>query len=283
MDFRKPGGGPNLRPPRHRTLSSRNPTTPSCTHESAALARHALGACALLAAALFSPHASAGSNLIVNSGAEAGAGSDSGSDVIAAPAWATAAGSNFTVVSYNDTNGGPTLVSPGPVNRGLNYFAGGPDNSESSATQLIDLGFAAADIAAGHIRFTLSGWLGGYSGQNDHTLLSATWLDAGGQALGAVTLDSVFAPDRDSETGLLFSTLGGAVPVATRQVLITLDMLRTDGSYNDAYADELSFSLSGGAAAVPEPTTYALMLAGLAGVGALSQHRRRARATGPAA
>ena len=248
-------------------------------NRSDAFSRYGPAACALAAAAVFSPLASAGPNLIVNSGGEAGPGSASGDDVLVAPGWTTQNHSSFTVVGYTAPNGGPTPVSPGPTDRGMNYFSGGPANEASSASQLIDLSFAASDIAAGGMGFTLSGWLGGYSGQDDHTLLSASWLDSQGMALGSFTLDSVYASDRAGETGLLFKTFSGALDSQVRQVLITLDMRRTDGAYNDGSADNLSFSLTDVTAPnpVPEPSTYALMLGGLASVAAFARRRNARR------
>lgn len=235
-----------------------------------------IGICAMLALALASPLVSAGPNLIKNADAESGPGSKSGGELEPIPFWTNVNDGPFTVVQYNDSNGGPSTTSPGPANRGANYFAGGPNNAESMATQLIDLSFAASAIASGSVGFTLSGWLGGYLSQNDHARLSATWIDFDGATGNAVTLDSIFAAERDSTTGLIFRTLSGYVPSTARSVLITLDMIRTDGSYNDASADNLSFStgeIAGPTAPVPEPSTCALMLGGLALVARLARRR----------
>jgi hypothetical protein len=253
--------------------------------------RHWLAALAVsvvtLAFSLAATQAHAGPNLILNPGAEDGDGSISGGELEVIPHWINPNDSSFTVVQYNADNGGPTIASPGPLDRGSNYFSGGPENAESSITQRIDLSFAAALIYQGNVGFTLSGWLGGYASQDDHTLLSASWFDAdGAQAGETVTLDTVFAAERNSVTGLAFHTLSGLVPQYATQVMITLDMIRTEGSYNDASADNLSFTLTDGVAPptitpVPEPSTYALMLAGLAGVGGVV--RRRAAASNRAA
>jgi len=85
--------------------------------------RWRLALAAVVAVASTTSHA--GSNLLVDGDAESAAGSGSG-DVVPVPGWTTALG-NFTAVTYNPGFGGPDIGSPGPVDRGLNYFAGGPN------------------------------------------------------------------------------------------------------------------------------------------------------------
>src|SRR5689334_10146664 len=80
--------------------------------------------------------ASLGSNIIANFGAEAGPGATSESVVVAVPKWQVTG--KFTPVQYG-VNGFPTSASPGPANRGRNFFAGGPGNALSSATQTINI------------------------------------------------------------------------------------------------------------------------------------------------
>lgn len=242
-----------------------------------------LAALTLALSAAFTAPASAGQNLIQNAGAEAGEGSPSGGEIEMIPSWTNPNDSNFTVVQYN-ASGFPSFLSPGPSNRGRNFFSGGPGNDDSFITQRIDLSFAAAAIAAGGLSFNLSGWLGGFESQNDHALLSATWFDSSSTALNSVTLNTVTAGQRENGTGMLFRSLDGFLPTNTTSVLITLEMIRTDGIYNDGYADNLSFSIGDFStapppmtAAIPEPSTYALMLGGLAFVGQLAR-RRAARA-----
>lgn len=176
-------------------------------------------------------------NLIANPDAETGAGSVSGYDVVPVPNWTT--GSNFTVTVYGATS---LIPWPGPT-FGTNIFTGGSNNPASSATQIIDLSAGAAEIDSGMAQFELSGWFGGFSSQNDHSSLTATFLTADSNALEAVTIGNILAVDRTNVTSTLFCTTNNAVPIGTRTIQLLLSMTRTEGSYNDGSADNLSLYL----------------------------------------
>src|SRR5712691_6106613 len=197
------------------------------------------------APAVAAPPAIFATNLIANGDAEAGVGSSDGS-VVPVPGW-TVSG-NFTAVQYGAPSGFPSLTDPGPSNRGANFFAGGPNNASSSASQLISIASAAPQIDAGAVTFALAGFLGGFQDQGDNAVLSVTF-ENGDLVLGTAQLGPVTAADRGNATGLLARSTSGAVPVGTRQLLVTLQMTRAPiFFYNDGYADNLSLTLKRGRA-----------------------------------
>jgi hypothetical protein len=135
-----------------------------------------------------------------------------------------------------------------PPDFGRAFFAGGPDVASSSAEQRIDLTGQWAgwlpSIDAGRLTFRLSAFLGGFAGENDSASLEISFLDGNGQPLGDVTtLGPVSDAERGGITGFLPRTTDGLVPVGTRQVLLRLDMVRTDGVYDDGYADDIELHL----------------------------------------
>jgi hypothetical protein len=225
----------------------------------------------LLGGCLHAASIALGTNAIVNADAESGAGSADGA-IVPVPGW-TVTG-NFTAVQYGavDASGAfPAPTDPGPASRGANFFAGGPGNSFSSATQLLDVSNISAQIDAGIVTFLLSGYLGGFATQGDYAVLTADFLDASSASLGSAAIGPVTSSDRSNSTGLLPRDTNGAIPVGTRGISFTLDMTRLAGSYNDGYADNLSF-IARAPSGVPEPGTIGMIVLGL---GAVVWFRRR--------
>lgn len=216
-----------------------------------------------LAAALAAGGAHAanlGENLIVNGDAEAGT-----------TGWTAFAGTPlFGAVEYSSNWVQPS--QPGPVDRGLNLFVGDSGNAFAAGFQSVDVSNLAGQINAGAVQYSLSGWLGGWLAQTDNALLYVQFQNASAVDLGTATLGPVTPLDRGNATGLFQRSTEGALPVGTTNVVFSLSMERLGGGDNDGYADNLGFSLT---AAVPEPQTYALMLAGLLAVGAAARTQRR--------
>jgi hypothetical protein len=142
----------------------------------------------------------------------------------------------------NNTTAFPTLDDGARISGGANFFAGGPDGDVDTATQVIDVSAAAAEIQAG-VTATLSALIGGYAGQDDNATVSAQPLDAAGTALAPPTvIGPVLAAERDGNTDLLRKSASMSIPLATRRILITITANRTSGQYNDGYVDNVSFS-----------------------------------------
>ncbi|MEH1891456.1 MAG: PEP-CTERM sorting domain-containing protein [Nostoc sp.] len=152
----------------------------------------------------------------------------------------------------------PSIDVPGPSDRGLNLFFGGADRASSSASQLIDISDLASTIDAGQGRFNLSGWLGGYSTDEDSASLNITFLDQANQSLGIANIASPTATQRNNTTGLFLRSTDGFVPVGTRQINVLLNANYARGRVNDAYADNLSLVIT----KVPEPSISGLLLVG---------------------
>jgi hypothetical protein len=195
-----------------------------------------------------------GTNLIENGNAELGDGSN-GYVYVDVPGWTRLEG-GFTAVSYG-TTAFPGSESPGPDDRGNNFFSGGNNYTFSSAFQIIDVSDLAVEIDMGTVNFNLSGYFGGYYDHEDNATLTVLFHDDIGNVLGSAAIGQVSVSDRDTITGLLFRDTQGFLPTETRQIEVLLEMNRVHGSYNDGYTDNLSLVL------VPLPSTIILLGTGI--------------------
>jgi hypothetical protein len=184
-------------------------------------------------------------NLLANPGAEVGAAVPGGA-LVPVPGWQTA-GTSLTLVRYDDPRDGgfPRSTSPGPVDRGLQFFAGGPANAVSTASQTIDLARAASSIDAGQATFDLAAFIGGYQAQQDQGSVTATFLDASDASLAEAVIGPVTRADRGNLTGLLARATSGPVPPGSRKVRVVLRAQRFEGAFNDGYFDDLRLILHG--------------------------------------
>jgi hypothetical protein len=224
-------------------------------------------------------------NLILNPGAELGAGALYNNLTVPVPDWTGIGG--FTAVQYRTPPcnlpclpGLPEADDPGPPNRGVNLFAGGSNDFEkTSGYQLVDVSNMASIIDAYAVSFNLNGWFGGYLNQHDNVDLSAIFLTGSGHLIGSTTVGPVLLSDRVNAsgnyyTGLLYRGTSGVIPTGTRQIDFQLTMHGIDGSQNDGYADNLSFSANDPRVAIPEPGSLGTVLLGLAAAGLLLKKER---------
>lgn len=220
------------------------------------------GLVTVLSTLAFMSSAHATVNLIKNGDAEAGLGGNS--EVVPVPDWTYVTG-GFTVIKWNAGGGYPSATDPGPVDRGLNYFTGGTNDSYSAAYQVTDV----LDNAGG-AAFYASGYFGGFSSQTDYSQLTIKFLDEFSSTIGYAVLGEATPAERNNLTGLIFKEISGVTPVATTKIEFLLEMNRLQGSANDGYADNLFFSIS----PVPEAETYGMLLAGLGLLGIRARRQK---------
>jgi hypothetical protein len=187
-----------------------------------------------------------GSNLIVNGDAEFADASTSGYDGVTIPGWQVTGVP--TIVGYTVGNGFPTAQTPGPANRGNQFFAGGPVGT-STLTQTVDVSAAASAIDGGGVGYTLSGWLGGYASEDSRTTVTITFRNGSGSALRTAQIGPVTAADRNNTTSLLQRSSSATVPAGTRSVGVVVQLKGTTmrdnlNQYDDAYADNLSLTFA---------------------------------------
>jgi Phosphoesterase family len=198
-------------------------------------------------------------NLLVNPGAELGDPSLSGYSSVTVPGW-TVTGTP-TVIEYDTVRRFPwPTASPGPTfpaflafptsssappDSGDQFFGGGPV-ATSTLTQTINLTAAASDIDTGTVPYELSADLGGFTVDPSSASVTVEFLDVNGVTLGSGRIRPVSALDRWFQTGLVERETAGTIPVGTRsaRVIVTLqDCNPVLGNYNNAYADNLSFTV----------------------------------------
>jgi len=195
------------------------------------------------------PPARYGTNLIFNGDAEANSGTnnyyivDDNQKIDRGVAWWFDA-EPITIGVYGSHPNFPTPTSPGPTNRGRNFFLGGwCPNSNAVMSQRIDISNLACDIDQLGVEYDLSGFLGGAGANTASATFTARFLDADERLLGTAQIGPVTAADRGGVTGLLERHTTGRLPVGTRLVEFVLAMTAPQRT-NDASADNLSFVLS---------------------------------------
>jgi hypothetical protein len=187
-------------------------------------------------------------NLLANGNAEAVTGSQDGVEVVPPPAWTT--DGPFSEVAY----GAPEFLTTDDSaswSGGASFFAGGPDNAASSATQVVNVAGAGTEIDRGGVSATLSALIGGYLGQTDYATVTATFLNASSGTLGTLDIGPVTPEDRQSATTLLSRSASAAVPAGTRSISVRIDATRFEGAFNDGYVDNVSLALGTGGGGTP--------------------------------
>jgi len=180
-----------------------------------------------------------GTNLIFNGDAESISGTN---------AYATNRGiawwfdvSSTTLGVYGSNTNFPNSTSPGPPDRGANFFLGG--TAHGYLLQRILVADIAADVDGVGVDYALSGWFGGARGEGDTAALTASFLNAGGTIINSATIGNVTAAERAGMTGLLPRSTNATLPAGTRYVEFMLTN-RVVSGMNDGSADNLSLVLT---------------------------------------
>ena len=121
---------------------------------------------------------------------------------------------------------------------------------------------------------TLSFWAKGDVSTTGNDLFAMRYLDGIGNILGG-TGNQFFQNAINTTSWSQISFTAGAIPTGTKALFLEMNTAvgpLLDGRSNAVYIDDIM--VSGLTAPIPEPQTYALMLAGLAAMGALARRRR---------
>jgi hypothetical protein len=160
---------------------------------------------------------------------------------------------NTTLLRYGTTIF-PTADESARIGGGNSFFAGGPNNNLSGVRQVVNLG-DQPEFAAGTVKATFGGCLGGLGDQNDSAILQLTFLTQddpdGTTPSNNFSKSGPKAAERGNRTALLPVSQTVAVPPRTSAFRFTLSFLREDTGYNDGYADNLSVVF--GPIAGPDP------------------------------
>lgn len=135
----------------------------------------------------------------------------------------------------------------GPVNRGKQFFHGGPGDKKSTAVQTVDLSAAATDIDGGKVRPDFFGWLGMIAGSYDtinQISLKTEFLDAANNVLLTATGPGPLQNDINFPSGLLFRQAAGFLPPNVRKARINIDLNVGSSGANGYAADNISLVLS---------------------------------------
>ncbi|WP_295614514.1 hypothetical protein, partial [Chamaesiphon sp. GL140_3_metabinner_50] len=148
-----------------------------------------------------------GTNLIVDADAEASVGLR---DTASAVSGWTGSGT-LTSIPYG-TAGFPSITSPGPINRGNNFFSGGT-SGVTNPFQFIDVSAIAGAIDTGTVRYDLSGFFGGKTDSDDDAGLRMVSYSQRGSELEITRIGFYTKEDRANITGLLAASSSAVVPI----------------------------------------------------------------------
>jgi hypothetical protein len=176
---------------------------------------------------------------LINNSAEDGTASPDGMTAVTIPGW-TVTGS-LTVVAY----GTPGEFPPTGEHMTGQLFVGGPGSGLASASQtalIPEDAWGCIDVG-GFCYVHVMAVLGGWEAEEDSARLVVTVLDGQSAELLRFVVGPVTAADRGQVTKFMTYTRGVAMPVGGRAVKVQLEMYGVDGSYRNAFADDIVVSI----------------------------------------
>jgi hypothetical protein len=184
-----------------------------------------------------------GKNLIKNPGAELGRGVTTVNAFGGVPGWTNESG-QFGAASYTFPNGFYFKTTPGPKDRGKNYFFGGTTAKAIAANASVGKQTIALPASVVGRKATLSGWLGNYG--EIRAQVRAEFTDASGTVLSTVRIGPVVGI---GNAVMALRSRSGTVPAKTKKVTISLIFGPNAkpgiaGVYSLAGADNLSLVLT---------------------------------------
>jgi hypothetical protein len=183
-------------------------------------------------------------NLIVNGDAEAHLCTRDWTAQTPVPGWRVLRGAASVLCYSAFAFTGETPLTPVAPPQGKALFAA--PGADTAMEQSVDVAAAREGIDRGDVRFELSGWLGGVGDRPERATLTAVFLDDEGHAVGAPAI--LAGPDaaaREHATGLVAEKASGAVPPRTRRIVVTLAFVSGMTSFQNAFADNVSLTLTG--------------------------------------
>ena len=191
-------------------------------------------------------------NLLANPGAEIGDPSLSGYSSVTLPGWDVTG--TPTVIDYGTQRRLPGLFGSkgillpkflsfpqtAPAGSGAQFFGGG-NVATATMTQTVSL-----DSNSVGKNFALSADLGGYLLDPSRASVKVNFLDVNNGYISSADTGSVGLLDRLFQTGFKTRSVTGVVPTGATQAQIVVTLQDNNpllGNYNNAYADNISFSV----------------------------------------
>ena len=125
---------------------------------------------------------------------------------------------NFTVVKYGSAGGFPDLAASKKITGGRNFFAGGPSNPNSGATQIVNVAGKAAGSTRQADRDTQRLPRGASAASATRSPSPRRSSVRRGRSSGSIKIGPVTPAQRKIQTTLIAKSATAKVPAKTRSI-----------------------------------------------------------------